>query len=533
MRSKTLAVKVISSILVCILLLSGFSMPAERATAQDDGPQTLSRDLEVVNPYYTIEHLVLEDGSAIDRNIINGPSKPPVGVDQGESAELDGNAIALLDFPSFGWMYGCSAVSAGMIAAYYDNTGFSSMYTGPTNGGVYPITDSSLGSWTDGYDVYHNNPLVASRNGVDGRTTRGSIEDYWVVVGSGANDPYITNGWVQHQWGDAVGDYMKTSRSIYGNVDGATSFYTWTTLPDQLTCDQMVANGIQDDGSVGIRDFYITRGYQIGHCYNQKTDNNAGGFNLAMFQSYIDLGYPILINLAGHSVVGYAYSGSTIYIRDTWSSDPSFRPTMTWGGSYEGMQMQSVSVVLPIQNQVTTHKSYLPMITKPPVLINGDFEMGPAAWNQFSSHGWDVIWNDPTRARQGDWFAWLGGDYDEFSAVSQVVKLPQGANALEFYYLIASDELDCAYDYYRVEVGGNVVLSDWLCADHNTGGYVYKGIDLSAYSGTTQEIMFSVWTDFSVNSNFYLDYVTITRYAKTLLETTNTEPLDPIFFQTK
>ena len=342
MLSKSLAGKVFSSILGCILLLSAFNVPTEKAFAQDNGPQIINLDVQVVNPYYTVEHLVLDNGSAIDRNIINGPSKPPVGDEHSRSSALDADVIALLDFPSFSWMYGCSAVSAGMIATYYDNNGFSSMYTGPTNGGVYPLTDSGLGSWTDGFDEYSNNPLVATRNGVDGRTTRGSIDDYWVSYGSGANDPYITNGWVQHQWGDAVGDYMKTSRSIYGNVDGATSFYTWTDLPDQFTCDQMVNYNIQDDGSVGIRDFYQARGYQVGDCYNQKTDNYSGGFTLAMFQSYIDLGYPILINLAGHSVVGYGYSGSTIYIRDTWSSDPSFRPTMTWGGSYEGMQMQSV-----------------------------------------------------------------------------------------------------------------------------------------------------------------------------------------------
>ena len=31
-----------------------------------------------------------------------------------------------------------------------------------------------------GYFPYYNNPLVASKLGLDGRTTRGSIDDYWV-----------------------------------------------------------------------------------------------------------------------------------------------------------------------------------------------------------------------------------------------------------------------------------------------------------------------------------------------------------------
>jgi len=80
------------------------------------------------------------------------------------------------------------------------------------------------------------------------------------------------------------------------------------------------------------------------------TDNKyVGGFSLADFQAEIDAGHPVLLNLQGHSIVGYGYSGSTIYIRDTWSSNPGYTPTMTWGGSYppgpDAMDLYSVSVV--------------------------------------------------------------------------------------------------------------------------------------------------------------------------------------------
>ena len=75
-------------------------------------------------------------------------------------------------------------------------------------------------------DTYPNNPLIASHNGLDGRSTRGSIDDYWISYGSSASDPYITGAWTQHAWGDAIGDYMKTSQSAHGNIDGSTSFYT-------------------------------------------------------------------------------------------------------------------------------------------------------------------------------------------------------------------------------------------------------------------------------------------------------------------
>lgn len=533
MRSMSGAVKLFSSVLAFVLLISGFTSQPEMVVAQDEGPQVISRDVEVVNPYYTVEHLVLKDGSAIDRNIINGPSKPLNEKTHTQSAELDSNAITLVDFPSFSWVFGCSAVSAGMAATYYDNIGFSNMYTGPTNGGVYPITDSGWPWWTDGYDSYPANPLVASLGGVDGRPVHGSIEDYWVQVNSSEPDPYLTFGYTEHQWGSAVGDYMKTSQSAYGNVDGATTFYTRRNSPDQLTCADIDYDGILDDGSTGIRDFYQARGYQVGDCYNQKTDNNGGGFTLAMFQNYINLGYPILINLAGHTVIGYGYSGSTIYIRDTWSSDPNYRPTMTWGASYKGMQMRSVSVVLPIQNQGTTQKVYLPAVSKPPIVVNGDFEMGPTAWSEYSSNGYNVIWYDPARSRQGNWLAWLGGAPNEYAVISQVVSLPPGSNYLTFYYWLASDEAACQYDYYRVQIGANIVLSEWLCSEHNTNGYVYHAIDLSAYAGSKQEIYFYVVTDSSVNSNFFLDDININKFFTNEAEPTKLEAVDPIFYLAK
>ncbi len=113
-----------------------------------------------------------------------------------------------------------------MIAGYYDRTVYPNIYTGPTNGGVMPLDSSSWPTWTDGNaDTYQQNPLIASRNGLDGRATRGSLDDYWVYYLSGVQDPYITNAWTQHTWGDAIGDYMKTSQSASSNDDGSTTFY--------------------------------------------------------------------------------------------------------------------------------------------------------------------------------------------------------------------------------------------------------------------------------------------------------------------
>jgi len=300
--------------------------------------------------YYTASTVALADGTLVDGITINGPPSPPPGFEvERQAVSLPEPNIAAgvntLTVPAFTWVFGCSSVSGAMIAGYYDRNGWSNMYTGPTNGGVMPLDNSSWPTWSDGYQTYPNLPLAASKNGVDGRTSRGSIDDYWVKYGSTSPDPYITGGWTQHTWGDAIGDYMKTSQSAFSNTDGSTRFWTYTTSPNQLTCDYMAAHSMSDDGTLGRELFYQARGYTVTDCYNQKTDNNVtGGFSFANFKAEIDAGRPVMLNLEGHTVagVGYDTASNTVYIHDTWDYN---NHTMTWGTSYSGMRLLSVSIV--------------------------------------------------------------------------------------------------------------------------------------------------------------------------------------------
>jgi hypothetical protein len=303
------------------------------------------------NKYFSVTTETVQDGRDVDKIIINSPPIPPPGFElQRQAISLpvpDSSAgIKTLSVPAFNWVFGCSAVSGAMIAGYYDRTGYPNMYTGPTNGGLTPLDNSSWPTWSDGYATYPNCPLIASRNGVDGRTIKGSIDDYWVRYDSAASDPYITGAWTQHVWGTAIGDYMKTSQSAYGNTDGATSFYNYTESALPLTCADMVTYGIADvDGTYGRKLFYEARGYTVTDCYSQKTDNIIpGGFSFNQFKAEIDADRPVMLNLAGHTVVGVGYDDTlnTVYIHDTWDYN---NHTMTWGGSYSGMQLLSVSIV--------------------------------------------------------------------------------------------------------------------------------------------------------------------------------------------
>jgi len=317
------------------------------------------------------------NGKSIDDYIINGPPHPPAGYEVRHASVLpvpgEFSTFHALTVPAYDWVFGCSSVSGAMIAGYYDRNGYPNMYTGPTDGGVAPLDNSIWGTWSDGVDTYPNIPLAASHQGVDGRATKGSIDDYWVQYGSTASDPYITGVWTQHAWTDAIGDYMKTSQSAFGNSDGSTHFYTWNSDPGQLTCADMVSNTIDTlDGTYGRKLFYEARGYTVTACYNQKTDNNSGGFTLAMYKAEIDAGRPVLLNLytdgvGGHSIVGVGYddASTTIKVHDTWNH---VSHDMTWGGSYEGMLLRSVSIVnLQSVTPPAAHYIRLPLILRPAV----------------------------------------------------------------------------------------------------------------------------------------------------------------------
>jgi hypothetical protein len=344
-------IKVLSGLLVaCVVLSAGLlnSSPSVRAL-QIPTPTPGAR---VLAP-----RSILLNGGLVTGTVINGPSKPPAGYDiqrrpvslLSVSASLTSN---ILTAPAFSWVYGCSAVSGAMIAGYYDRNGYPNMYSGPTNGGVMPLDNSSWPTWSDGSSSYRANPLVASRNGVDGQVGRGSIDDSWVAYGSAAADPYITNAWVQHTFGSAIGDYMWTSQSAFGNTDGSTTFWNYNSSA-RLTCDAMVSYGLTD-GTLGRKRFYEARGYTVTDCYNQKTDNiAAGGFSYAQYMAEIDAGRPVMLNLTGHTVVGVGYDSSTnlVYIHDTWDYS---NHSMTWGGVYiSNMQLQSVSIVNLAANGAT------------------------------------------------------------------------------------------------------------------------------------------------------------------------------------
>jgi len=319
------------------------------------------------NPY-AVERFIY-NGEVIEKAIVPGPPTPPEGFAREFVAELPASNQAagvniLSDVPASTWAFGCSATSASMMFGYYDRTGYPNMYTGPTNGGVFPLTNATWGTVTINGESRALNPLSATRNGLDGRAIYGHVDDYWIKYGSSDQDPFIGN-WTEHTKGECTGDYMGTNQSQLGNTDGSTSFY-YNPSGSPL-CDYNSAA----DGTHGMKLFVQSRGYTVqagGNCYQLIQGSSdcspacpSTGFTYANFKSEIDAGRPVLIQLAGHTMLGFGYSDpSTIYVHDTWGYTDH---TMTWGGSYSGMQHTGVTV---LKLTVAT-----PAVTTDDVIVSG------------------------------------------------------------------------------------------------------------------------------------------------------------------
>ena len=348
-----------------LMLFSLFSLYA--------GEQTLSPELS--QQYFQKTFVNTENGISLEKITIAGPPQPPKGVTrptvQMESLteSTESGTVKVLQTPSFRWSFGCSATAAAMIAGYYDRNGYPNIYTGPTNGGVMPLNNSSWPDWKDSSgQTLAQCPLSATHKGLDGRTTRGHVDDYWVAYNNAGQDPYQNGGWTQHTYGDCTADFMRTNQAHnyynsneYGNPDGATAFYTFNS-GDPLTAADMEYYGVHlQDGAYGFKKFMESRGYKVETLYTQRIDaDQAGGFTFNQYKAEIDAGHPVMIHVEGHSMIGVGYdsSNNTVYLHDTWDYDLH---SMTWGGSYSRMKQYAVTVIhlKPVDQPKPTVNPYI------------------------------------------------------------------------------------------------------------------------------------------------------------------------------
>ena len=296
---------------------------------------------------FSINHLIISHANDTSGNEIVGiivPGKPPENYRE-PIAYPTRSSVTLPLVPAYDWSFGCSATSAAMAAGYYDNNGYINMYAGPANSGVAPLNNSSWGTVVINGETRSLCPISASMDGLDGRTTLGHVDDYWVMYNSSSDDPYITGGWTQHTYGDCTGDFMGTNQSDLANVDGSTTFYFYTNGAPLY--NYTGAEPSRVDGCHGLRDFYESRGYDVLQNYSQYIygyNGNTQGFSFNQYKAEIDSGRVVLIQVTGHTMLGYGYDDatSTLYVHDTWDYSSH---TMTWGGDYAGLTHYGITVV--------------------------------------------------------------------------------------------------------------------------------------------------------------------------------------------
>lgn len=131
-----------------------------------------------------------------------------------------------------------------------------------------------------------------------------------------------------------------------------------------------------------------------------------------------------------------------------------------------------------------------------------------ASWTEYSTNGFFLI-GDYGIYRSATGSAWLGSENNETSSVSQTITLPSGPHFATMEYWYKLDRFDCGSDVFRVKINGSIVRSYSLCNDPASGSWIRQLIDLSAYVGTSPNIMFELVNNGNHPSDVYLDDVSV------------------------
>jgi hypothetical protein len=260
-----------------------------------------------------------------------------------------------LNGPAYGWWYGCSPTSAGMMMGYYDING----YAGRSYGNLVP------GGVAEAQTTYRDPVRWALAQDVI--ASQGYVNDYYRQAGVPDNNAGFTA--VNTSSDDIVNptraanclaDYMGSGQDWANSLNGSTWFWFNSTGARYYAKDAFAAghyqvrNGTMEaiDGMLGMDLYFRSCGYGAGNLsqdttfYSQlvKTAALSDGFTLDNYKAEIDAGRVVMLQLAGHSMFGYGYAGDLVYFHNTWDNQDH---SMTWGGAYGGMDLIGVTVFEP------------------------------------------------------------------------------------------------------------------------------------------------------------------------------------------
>lgn len=154
-------------------------------------------------------------------------------------------------------------------------------------------------------------------------------------------------------------------------------------------------------------------------------------------------------------------------------------------------------------------------------VTNGDFELGNSTWTESSTNYPNLIMNDARiKARSGKYYAWLGGNDDETSHLSQSITVQSDAPYLRLYYMQSSTE-KCGnrYDTAQIAINGVTVPNGdlELCNRNVVNKWKPMTIDLTAQIGQTVTFSVTTTSDESIVSSLWLDDVGFVRMPTEVL----------------
>jgi len=290
---------------------------------------------------------------------------PSGTIDMGDGLELAfyrQGVNPLPGAPNYDWWYGCSPTSAGMLMGYYDNNGYAGLnYTNLVPGGAAETNSYGGGGGLD-FDGDPTPSLLCNR----AIASAGHIADFYVGPFGASGDDVAP----PHHTPNSLADFMGTSQDAAGNSNGSTTFWYWSNSPYRFTADDAVANGLTTrSGMYGVGEYVQYSGYDYVNptydplntsnpqplrsrddmLYNQYIDTVVtGGFSYQDYKNEIDAGRGVLVQIENHTMFGYGYvpgAAPVISVYDTWNPNGQNPGTLTWGGSYGGMQHYGVTVL--------------------------------------------------------------------------------------------------------------------------------------------------------------------------------------------
>lgn len=183
------------------------------------------------------------------------------------------------------------------------------------------------------------------------------------------------------------------------------------------------------------------------------------------------------------------------------------RPHYQTGRAVNGMELHPVLDITfgaaPVQPLATTAGTEL--------LTNAGFEGGPNGWSGTTSAVGEYV---DVAAHGGQQVCWLGGyGRKKSETIAQLVAIPDatGQVRLSFWVDISTEEVTTskAYDKCQVQVrsaGGQVLTTlETLSNLNETGDYLQKTYDLTAYKGRDVQIYLKASEDSDRATSFILD----------------------------